>query len=56
MTWNGKHPKVELVDEVYPQGVRLSAAEMKLIEQRVIRDAELGKWFLEIDGRKPTLG
>jgi hypothetical protein len=56
MTWNGKHPKVELVDEDYPKGVRLSAAEMKLIEQRVIRDAELGKWFLEIDGRKPTLG
>jgi hypothetical protein len=53
MTWNGKHPKVELVSEVYPKGIRLSAAEMNLIEQRVTRDAELGKWFLEIDGRKP---
>jgi len=29
---------------------------MNLIEQRVTRDAKLGKWFLEIDGRKPKLG
>jgi len=29
---------------------------MKLVEQRVNRDAKLGKWFLDIDGRKPKLG
>jgi len=29
---------------------------MKQVEERVSRDAELGKWFLDIDGRKPTLG
>jgi Rhodopirellula transposase DDE domain len=56
MTWNGKHPTVELVNDVYLKGVRLSAAEMTLVEQRVSRDAKLGKWFLDIDGRKPTLG
>ena len=56
MTWSGKHPKVELVNGVYCKGVRLSAAEMKLVEERVNRDAKLGKWFLDIDGRKPTLG
>ena len=56
MTWNGKHPTVELVNEVYRKGVRLSVAEMKLVEERVSRDPKLGKWFLDIDGRKPTLG
>ena len=56
MTWNGKHPRVELVNDVYSKGVRLSAAAMELVEQRVERDTELGKWFLDIDGRKPKLG
>ena len=56
MTWNGRNPTVELLTDVYPKGVRLPAAEMKLVEQGVNRDAELGKWFLDIDGRKPTLG
>ncbi len=51
MTWNGKNPEVELVTQVYPKGVRLSRAEMKAVEQRVKRDANLGKWFLDIDGR-----
>jgi len=56
MTWNGKNPEVELMTEVYPTGVRLSPAEMKVVEQRVKRDADLGKWFLDIDGRKLKLG
>ena len=56
MTWNGKHPTVELVNEVYCKGIRLSVAQMKQVEERVSRDAELGKWFLDIDGRKPPLG
>ena len=56
MTWNGKHPTVELVDAVYPKGVRLSTAAMNVVEQSVNRDADLGKWFLDIDGRKPKLG
>jgi hypothetical protein len=56
MTWNGKNPTIELVNEVYPKGVRLSAAEMNVVEQRVSRDADLGKWLLDIDGRKPKPG
>jgi Rhodopirellula transposase DDE domain len=52
MTWNGKHPQVELVPEIYQKGIRLTAAAMKLVEQQVQRDPELGKWFLEIDGRQ----
>ena len=56
MTWNGKNPTVELVNALYPTGVRLSPAEMKVVEQRVTRDTDLGKWFLDIDGRKPKPG
>jgi len=56
MTWNAKNPEVELVSKVYRTGIRLSPAEMKVVEQGVTRDADLGKWFLDIDGRKLKLG
>ena len=56
MTWNGKHPEVELVTQAYPKGVRLTAAEMAVVEQHVQRDPKLGKWFLDIDGRARKLG
>jgi hypothetical protein len=56
MTWNAKNPAVELVSKVYRTGIRLSPAEMKVVEQGVTRDAALGKWFLDIDGRKLKLG
>jgi hypothetical protein len=52
MTWNGKHPAVELVRGEYAKGVRLSAREMKQVE----RLPSLGKWFLDIHGEKPRLG
>jgi hypothetical protein len=29
---------------------------MKVVEQGVTRDADLGKWFLDIDGRQLKLG
>jgi hypothetical protein len=51
MTWNGKHLTTELVDAVYEKGVRLSVAEMNAVERNVDRDAGLGIWFLDIDGR-----
>lgn len=56
MTWNAKNPEVELVNKVYRTGIRLSPAEMTIVEQGVTRDANLGKWFLDIDGRKLKLG
>jgi hypothetical protein len=56
MTWNGKHPTTELVDAVYKKGVRLSVAEMNAVERNVDRDANLGKWFLDIDGRTSKPG
>lgn len=56
ITWNGKHPTTELVNAVYKKGVRLSVAEMNAVERNVDRDANLGKWFLDIDGRTRKLG
>jgi Rhodopirellula transposase DDE domain len=56
MTWNGRKPEVELVNETYVNGVRLSPREMKIVEEHVARDSELGKWFLDIDGPKLKLG
>jgi hypothetical protein len=56
MTWNGKNPAVELVQDIYSKGVRLLPREMKIVEAQVTRDPALGKWFLDIDGRKLILG
>jgi transposase len=56
MTWNGKHPAVELVTGTYQKGVRLSARAMKEIEAEVERLPKLGKWFVDIHGNKIALG
>lgn len=56
MTWNGKHPVVELVTGLYSKGIRLSAKAMKEIEAQVERLPKLGKWFVDIHGDEITLG
>jgi Rhodopirellula transposase DDE domain len=56
MTWNGKHPAVELVTGVYPKGVRLTAREMRQVEAQVERFPRLGKWFVDIHGNGLNLG
>ena len=57
MTWNGKHPCVELLTTVYPKGVRLSKKEMVRVEEEVLRLPELDDWFLDIPGDiLPPLG
>jgi hypothetical protein len=56
MTWNGKHPVVELINKVYHKGVRLSAQAMREIEAQVDRLPKLGKWFVDIYGAKLRLG
>ena len=56
MTWNGKHPVVELMTQVYQRGVRLSARAMREIEAQVERLPKLGKWFVDIHGDKLRLG
>ncbi len=56
MTWDGKHPVVELVPQAYHKGVRLSAQAMKEIEAQVERLPKVGKWFVDFHGNKPKLG
>jgi hypothetical protein len=57
MTWNGKHPHVEVLTATYPKGVRLSKKEMLLVEEDVLRLPDLDDWFIDIPGDiLPPLG
>jgi hypothetical protein len=51
MTWNGKHPKVSVVETTYAKGVRLKPEEMKALESQVVRLPSLEKWFVEIPAK-----
>src|SRR5881275_1381022 len=53
MTWKGSHPTVRQLDGVYPDGVRLTAKEMRPIEARLQRSATLPKYDIVIKP-KPT--
>ena len=48
MRWKGRHPAVERLDGTYPDGVRVPAKEMKLIEARLERSATLPKYDITI--------
>jgi len=48
MTWNDRHPVVEIVTTVYATGVRLSQAAMAAIEAQLARLPGLDKWFVDI--------
>jgi transposase len=48
MTWNGKHPIVELVTTTYQTGVKLTQAAMEVVEAQLKRLPALGKWFVDI--------
>jgi hypothetical protein len=48
MTWKGKHPVVSVVETVYATGVKLKPQEMKALESEVVRQAGLGRWFVNI--------
>jgi hypothetical protein len=48
MTWKGRHPTVRRLEGVYPDGVRLKAKEMKLIEARLERSTTLPKYDILI--------
>ncbi len=48
MTWKGRHPTVRRLDGVYPDGVRLTAAEMRPYEARLQRSATLPKYDIVI--------
>jgi transposase len=51
MRWKGRHPTVERLDGTYPDGVRVPAREMKLIEARLQRSATLPKYDITIKPR-----
>ena len=48
MTWNGKHPVVELVTTTYQTGVTLTKDAMEAVETQLKRLPALGKWFVDI--------
>jgi len=48
MTWNGRHPIVDLVTTTYQPGVKLTKAAMDLVEAQLRRLPDLGKWFVDI--------
>ncbi len=52
MTWKGQHPVVELVTTTYVSGVKLTKEAMALVEAKLMRLPDLGKWFVDI---VPTL-
>ena len=48
MTWKGIRPIVELSDQMYQKGVRLSQRAMRAVEARLERHPELPKWDILI--------
>ncbi len=48
MKWNGFTPIVELVETVYPKGVKLSADELKPFSEQWLRSETLPKWDVTI--------
>jgi transposase len=54
MTWKGRHPIVKCLCGEYPDGVRVSAKEMKQYEARLERSETLPKYDITIRPRSPT--
>ena len=48
MKWNGFTPIVELVETVYPKGVKLSSDELKPFSEQWQRSETLPKWDVTI--------
>ena len=58
MTWKGVHPVVQRVTTVYETGVKLTKDAMCVLETKLQRLPELGKWFVDIlpASAKPATG
>jgi hypothetical protein len=54
MTYARKHPAVYHLSETYSKGVRRTKQEMRLLEARLVRHAELPKWSVTIAPPSPT--
>ncbi len=55
MTWQGKHPVVELVTTTYQTGIKLSKEAMAVVETQIERLPHLGKWFVDIVCPPPAI-
>jgi hypothetical protein len=51
MRWKGRHPTVKRLHGTYPDGVRVPAREMRVIEARLQRSASLPKYDITIKPR-----
>src|SRR5205085_10957366 len=47
-TYAGKHPAVYRVSQTYSKGVRRTREEMRVLEGRLVRQADLPKWAVTI--------
>ncbi len=48
MTWNGIHPVVQLIDNIYEKGVTVCRKEMEELKQWITRSESLPKWDVTI--------
>lgn len=48
MTWKGITPVVDLVDKVYPKGIRLNKRELAPFSEQWVRSEKLPKWDITI--------
>jgi hypothetical protein len=56
MTWKGQHPDVVHLDREYCKGVKLSKAEMNLVNPHLQRSPTLPKWDVTIKPHDLILG
>ncbi len=48
MTWNGKHPTVDVISTRYATGIKLTKEAMQTVETHMQRLPGLDKWFVDI--------
>lgn len=51
MTWAGKNPKVEVINNEYEHGVKLTKKEMDKLDGGFIRKVGIEKWFVQVEPR-----
>jgi Mn-dependent DtxR family transcriptional regulator len=52
LTLNRKQRRVDLVEQIYQIGVKLTKQEMEKVENSIERVHELSKWFVSIIGNR----
>jgi hypothetical protein len=48
MTWNGIHPVVQWIDNLYEKGVTVGRKEMQALKKWITRSQSLPKWDVTI--------